>query len=114
LGCNNTQNDVQYNLPSSGEIAAIVVGDSSNTKYTYDVLVHDRRFGLKRVSFLHPCYMALQYPLLFPYGEHGFHLGIRHAEDHDNGQGRKYVTMLLDIMCITDSMCPTHILATYD
>jgi hypothetical protein len=93
LGC-NTRNDVQYNLPSNGEIAAIVVGDYSNAEYTYDVLVDDRRFGLKHVSCLHPCYMALQYPLLFPYGEHGFHLGIRYAEDNDNGQGQKYVTML--------------------
>jgi hypothetical protein len=93
LGC-NTQDDVQYNLPSSGEVAAVVEGDCSNAEYTYDVLVHDRRFGLKRVSCLHLCYMALQYLLLFHYGEHGFHLGIRYAEDNDNGQGRKYVTML--------------------
>ena len=37
--------------------------------------------------------MALQYPLLFPYGEHGFHLGIRYT-DADDATGRKYVTML--------------------
>jgi hypothetical protein len=73
LGC-NTCHDVQYNLPSSGEIEAIIIGDYSNVEYTYDVLVHDRKYGLKWVSHLHPCYMALQYPLLFPYGEHGFHL----------------------------------------
>jgi hypothetical protein len=93
LGC-NTWDDVQYNLPSSGKIAAIVIGDCSNAEYTYDVVVHDRRFGLKRVSYLHPCYMALQYSLLFPYGEHGFHLSIRYAEDKDDGQGCRYVTML--------------------
>jgi hypothetical protein len=80
LGCNTchdvqyTCHDVQYNLPSSGEIEAIIIGDYSNVEYTYDVLVHDRKYGLKWVSHLHPCYMALQYPLLFPYGEHGFHL----------------------------------------
>jgi hypothetical protein len=93
LGC-NTWNDVQYNLPSGGEIATIVVGDCSNAKYTYDVSVHNRGFGLKHVSCLHPCYMALQYPLLFPYSEHGIHLGIRYAEDNDSGQDHKYVTML--------------------
>jgi hypothetical protein len=32
--------------------------------------------------------------LFFLYGEHGFHLGIRYAEDNNSGQGRKYVTML--------------------
>jgi hypothetical protein len=93
LGC-NTRDGVQYNLPSSGEIAAIIIGDYPNVEYTYDVLVHDRKSGLKRVSYLHPRYMALQYPLLFPYGEHGFHLGIRYVEDRDDVQGRRYVTML--------------------
>jgi hypothetical protein len=44
--------------------------------------------------------MASQYPLLFPYGEHGFHLGIRYSNfnnddgDDDDEKGRKYVTML--------------------
>jgi hypothetical protein len=38
--------------------------------------------------------MALQYPLLFPYGEHGFHLGIRYVEDRDDVQGHRYVMML--------------------
>jgi hypothetical protein len=39
--------------------------------------------------------MALQYPLLFPYGDRGYHLGIKYS---DVGGGdvacRKYVTML--------------------
>ncbi|AQK53981.1 hypothetical protein ZEAMMB73_Zm00001d051304 [Zea mays] len=94
LGC-NTRHDVQYSLPSNGEIAAIIVGDYTTGEYTYDVLVHDRECGLKRVSCLHPAYMPLQYPLLFPYGEHGFHLGIRYFGDDDVGSSkRKYVTML--------------------
>jgi hypothetical protein len=94
LGC-NTCHDVQYNLPSNGEIAAIIVGDYTAGEYTYDVLVHDRECGLKRVSCLHPTYMPLQYPLLFPYGEHGFHLGIRYFGADDVGSSkRKYVTML--------------------
>ncbi|PWZ07449.1 hypothetical protein Zm00014a_024898 [Zea mays] len=62
LGC-NTRHDVQYNLPSNGEIAAIIVGDYTAGEYTYDVLVHDRECGLKRVSCLHPAYMPVQYPL---------------------------------------------------
>jgi hypothetical protein len=79
LGC-NTRNDVQYSLPTSGEIAAIIVGGYSADQYTYDVLVHDREHGLKRVSCSHPCYMALQYPLLFPYGDRSYHLGIRYSD----------------------------------
>jgi hypothetical protein len=40
---------------------------------------------------------SLQYPLLFPYGKHGFHLGIRYLNvdnDDDDEKGREYVTML--------------------
>ena len=91
MGC-NAKSDVQYNLSSSGELAAIIVGDYSAAEYTFDILVHESDIGLRRVSSLHPCYMALQYPLFFPYGERGFHLGIEYA-DYD-GIGRKYVTEL--------------------
>jgi hypothetical protein len=93
LGC-NSRADVQYNLPTSGEIAAIIVGDYSADEYTYDVLVQGKSGGLKRVSCLHPCYLSLQYPLLFPYGERGYHLGIKYTDADDEGIGRKYVTML--------------------
>ncbi|GJZ40062.1 reverse transcriptase domain-containing protein, partial [Tanacetum coccineum] len=34
---------------------------------------HKNNAGLQRISELHPIYMALQYPLLFLYGEDGFH-----------------------------------------
>ncbi|GJW05986.1 hypothetical protein Tco_1568409 [Tanacetum coccineum] len=50
--------------------------------------------GLKRISELHLSYMALQYPLLFPYGEDGFHEKIPY---HTNRGTRKtkcgYVSM---------------------
>ncbi|PWZ37412.1 hypothetical protein Zm00014a_023626 [Zea mays] len=94
LGC-NTRHDAQYNLPANGELAAVIVGDCLPSQYKYDVLVHAREGGLKHVSCLHPSYMALQYPLLFPYGDRGYHLGIKYT---DVGQGdttcRKYVMML--------------------
>jgi hypothetical protein len=89
----NTRHDVEFNLPSSGEIAAIIVGDYSSAQCMYDVLVHAKNHGLKCVSHLHLCNMALQYPLLFPYGEHGFHLGIRYADD-DVNERTIYMTML--------------------
>jgi hypothetical protein len=93
LGC-NSRDDVQYNLPTSGEIAAIIVGDYSADEYTFDVLVHSKSGRLKCVSCLHPCYLSLQYPLLFPYGERGYHLGIKYTDADDEGIVRKYVTML--------------------
>ncbi|XP_066161913.1 uncharacterized protein [Oryza sativa Japonica Group] len=90
LGC-NAKDDVQYNLPTNSEIAAIIVGDFSAKEYKFDVLVYDKGRGLRQISPLHPSYMALQYPLLFPYGERGFHLGIKYS--NYDGIGKKYVTM---------------------
>jgi hypothetical protein len=81
-------------MPTSGEIAAIIIGDYSVDEYTYDVLVHGKSDGLKRVSCLHPCYLPLQYPLLFPYGERGYHFGIKYTYADDEGIVLNYVTML--------------------
>jgi hypothetical protein len=49
---------------------------------------------LKRISPLHPALIALQYPLLFPFGEKGFYLGIKYVSvDGKPIVGRKDVTM---------------------
>lgn len=59
---------VQYNLPTCDELALLVVGDFSLETYKRDIVVHNKSRGLQRISPLHPAFMALQYPLLFPYG----------------------------------------------
>jgi hypothetical protein len=41
-----------------------------------DIIIETRNRELKRISSLHPAYMALQYPLLFPYGEHGYQVSV--------------------------------------
>jgi hypothetical protein len=64
------------NLPAVSEIAALLPGDANETN-NRDVLIEERGTGhIKRISELHPKYMALQYPLLFPYGEDGYGLHI--------------------------------------
>ncbi|PWZ58239.1 hypothetical protein Zm00014a_028866 [Zea mays] len=67
---------VQYNLPSVEELAMLVVGDFSLDTFKRDIIIEMRSKELKRISALHPSFMALQYPLLFPFGEHGFQIGI--------------------------------------
>nr|CAD1844330.1 unnamed protein product [Ananas comosus var. bracteatus] len=50
--------------------------------------------GLKRITDLHPSFMAMQYPILFPYGEDGFRLGIKYNEHSRRKVAcRKNVTM---------------------
>jgi hypothetical protein len=63
---------VQYNLPSTDDLAMLVVGDFSLDKFKRDIIIETRNEELKRISSLHLAYMPLQYPLLFPYDERGF------------------------------------------
>ncbi|KAL4555060.1 hypothetical protein LXL04_037671 [Taraxacum kok-saghyz] len=109
------------NLPAVSEIAALLPGDANETN-NHDVLIEERGTGhIKRISELHPKYMALQYPLLFPYGEDGyglhipmnagttdrnnislreyycFRLHFRHSEGHNlHRAGRLFHTYIVD------------------
>ena len=49
-----------------------------------DVIIEHYHDGLQRISDLHPSFMQLEYPLLFPYGEACFHLTIPYAESPVN------------------------------
>ncbi|KAF8077513.1 hypothetical protein N665_1031s0003 [Sinapis alba] len=68
-----------YNLPTSSEVAALVVGDFHENMGKRDIILEKNSGKLKRINELHPCYLPLQYPLIFPYGEDGFRLGIQHG-----------------------------------
>ncbi|XP_074267178.1 uncharacterized protein LOC141590483 [Silene latifolia] len=67
-----------YNLPTASGIAALIVGDITDAIDQRDIILETQNGTLKRISELHPSYLALQYPLLFPFGEDGFRLGIDH------------------------------------
>nr|XP_017217380.1 PREDICTED: uncharacterized protein LOC108194955 [Daucus carota subsp. sativus] len=66
------------NLPGVNdyEFAGLAVDHDLATNR--DIVVHYKEGGLERISELHPCFMSLQYPLLFPRGEDGYRLGIKH------------------------------------
>ena len=84
----------QYNAPTVPEIAALITNDFGDGIPTRDIIISNKDEGLKRISELHPEYMALQYPLLFPYGEDGFHEKIQyHNNRGDHKTKRDYVTM---------------------
>nr|KAJ0213589.1 hypothetical protein LSAT_V11C400192910 [Lactuca sativa] len=59
-----------YNLPTASEVAALIIGDIC------DIVVKTRSEFLQRISELHPSYLPLQYPLLFPYGDDGYSVDI--------------------------------------
>jgi hypothetical protein len=85
---------VQYNLPTTDQLAMLIVGDFSLDTFKRDIIIETQSKELKRISSLHPAYMALQYPLLFPFGERGFQVGILYnglcANDNN---ARRHMTM---------------------
>lgn len=82
-----------YNLPTASEVAALVVGDFEENMDKRDIILEKSNGKLKRISELHPCYLPLQYPLLFPYGEDGFRLGIKNGFTGINKKKKPNISM---------------------
>lgn len=86
----------EHNLPTASEVAALIVDnyniDEANTGR--DIVVDHRSSGLQRIRESHPSFMALQYPLIFPYGEDGYRQGIIYRMSPTNKEfKRSFVTM---------------------
>ncbi|CAI0453983.1 unnamed protein product [Linum tenue] len=74
------KNGEQYELPTGQEIAGLIPGDFQPDNNDRDIIVLHRSEGLRRINSLNPKFDALHFPLLFPYGEDGFHTGIYYNE----------------------------------
>ncbi|KAK1416261.1 hypothetical protein QVD17_32050 [Tagetes erecta] len=74
------QDGRSYNLPTTSEVAALIVGDIGDSLDKRDIIVKTRSGSLHRISELHPSYLPLQYPLLFPYGDDGYRVDIPHRD----------------------------------
>lgn len=84
----------QYNMPSASEVAALIVNDTTENRQGRDIVVQYKNMKPKRISENHPKFMAMQYPLLFPYGEDGFREKIPYILKEGVTCKRKHVTML--------------------
>ncbi|XVF49856.1 hypothetical protein PTKIN_Ptkin04bG0049700 [Pterospermum kingtungense] len=79
----------QYSDAMSDEVAGLIVGDVDNLINNRDIIVDHKSLGLQRISDLHPAFMAMQYPILFPYGEDGFHLDIKYQSTTQRRQTKR-------------------------
>lgn len=68
----NNGNQQCYNSPTAGTLGAIVYDDGPKTKNDFDIIIRLRDSFPQRVNKLHPSYIALQFPLLFVFGDHGW------------------------------------------
>ena len=66
----------RYNQPTASEISAIIFDHEQRPR---DIVIQYREGQLKHISELYGPYDPLQYPLLFPHGEFGWHNDILRA-----------------------------------
>lgn len=63
----------RFNAPRAPEVAAVIVGTEITRR---DIVISRRDQTKQRVAETHRSYDALQYPILFPRGEDGYHLEL--------------------------------------
>ncbi|XP_062183399.1 uncharacterized protein LOC133887455 isoform X2 [Phragmites australis] len=91
--------DDRYSLPTSSELAGLLIGGSSANTSTFDVVVEAQPSQFKQISPIHPVLMSLQYPLLFPYGDKGFHTAIKLKEADSGTVGSREDVSMMEFYC---------------
>ena len=69
----------ENHIVPADDLAGIMVGDLDANCGTRDIIIHTHEDKLQRISDIHPKIMALQYPLLFPHGDDGFHVNLQYG-----------------------------------
>ncbi|XP_027076324.1 uncharacterized protein [Coffea arabica] len=77
LNCNPELDQRVYNLPTSSQVAAIwTESEDEALERNAHIQVYTHSNTSHRIQHYFSCYDTLQYPLLFPHGESGWHHGI--------------------------------------
>ena len=71
----------RYNLPTSSEISILMPEDvAENENREVICSYRDGVNHVKKINDTHRSYDPLAYPLFFPYGTDGYHLGLKNTE----------------------------------
>ena len=95
LKCNVGFDQRVYNTPSTSEVAGIWVenndfeDNASERKVEREICIYSHSDGSHKIQHYYGCYDPLQYPLLLPHGDIGWHQGIqrmnkRNRQNHSN------------------------------
>ncbi|XP_015950056.1 uncharacterized protein LOC107474925 [Arachis duranensis] len=94
----------RYNLPSTSEVVALIVGDFDIDQTDRDIIVETRSGRLQRINQLNPAYLGLQYPLLFLYKENGYKKDVSlNKSNLDGRKGRLFQQFLVDGFSMIES-----------
>lgn len=94
----NNVADSRYNVPECDMVGGIVSGDDSNAT-SFDVIVYSKSGHPHRVSKLHPSYMPLQYPLIFPHGQPGWSPYLKLTSDDEVSSKSLTINMYYCYLC---------------
>lgn len=98
LVANRQTDGRQSNLPTNAfEFAGLVVNE--NLTDARDIVIQTKGGGFQKVSVLHPCFMSLQYPLLFPNGEDGYRNDILYAGVSAKSENTRDVVSIRQYYC---------------
>lgn len=77
----------QYDLPAGDSIGAIVFEGGTDVQTDFDIIIERHSGTAQQVNKLNRSYMPLHFPLLFIYGEDGYHLGLTLADTTNGTSG---------------------------
>ncbi|PON70500.1 DNA helicase Pif1-like [Trema orientale] len=98
IRCDSGLDQRVYNAPSVSQVAAIWVDDDISAEHrSRDIIVSCHDGESHKIHYYFGCYDPLQYPLLFPYGETGWHQGIQ-----------KYITKKEKLSCHNENLINAH------
>lgn len=84
----------QHELPTADEVGAIVFEGGPGAATDFDVVIQRYSGEPERVNKLQPTYMSLHFPLLFIFGEHGYHTDLKLVTaPGGSSEGRKRMSM---------------------
>ncbi|VDI62821.1 Hypothetical predicted protein [Mytilus galloprovincialis] len=84
LTSDTTKDSRRYNLPTSSEISVILPGTNTTEPSKRDIVLycrstnHPEGHNIIHINETHSKYDSLHYVLLFPFGEDGWHIDIKH------------------------------------
>ncbi|RZC16800.1 ATP-dependent DNA helicase PIF1 [Glycine soja] len=94
--------------PQFSEVVVVIVGDASQP-INRDIILKEQNGRLQRINELHPSYLGLQYPLMFPYGEDEHSNDIKHRDTGDSHQRKRNRLIIKEFLCFR-LHCGKHII----
>ncbi|GJZ33516.1 DNA helicase [Tanacetum coccineum] len=89
----NGQGARGYEFPTSNTLGAMIFESGITSNKNFNVIIQHKDGPTQRVNKFHHSYMSLQFPLLFVYGQSGYHTDLKLKSTDGRGRARR-ITML--------------------